>query len=137
MWSLTDKGQNSFSACMIITYRYRTFILKGSLPLKELYGRFPEFLDVMAVIRNIYGDDFIEIFERSFKNFKETIETKEKEKQMLEEEGDRISNQKVINSIDKGMEIYQMGSVLGTLFFLRKFCTYYHYTFKFKIHNLT
>lgn len=61
-------------------------ILDGSLSLKELYGRFPEFLDVMAVIRNIYGDDFIEIFERSFKNFEESIETKEKEKQMLEEE---------------------------------------------------
>ena len=49
-------------------------ILQGSLPLKDLYGRFPEFLDVMAVIRNIYGDDFIEIFERSFQNFKETID---------------------------------------------------------------
>ncbi len=49
-------------------------ILQGALPLKELYGRFPEFLDVMAVIRNIYGDDFIEIFERSFYNFKETID---------------------------------------------------------------
>ena len=48
-------------------------ILQGSLPLKELYGRFPEFLDVMAVIRNIYGEDFIEIFEKSFSNFKESI----------------------------------------------------------------
>ena len=48
-------------------------ILHGSLPLKELYGRFPEFLDVMAVIRNIYGEDFIEIFEKSFSNFKESI----------------------------------------------------------------
>ena len=28
----------------------------------------------MAVIRNIYGDDFIEIFERSFENFKESLE---------------------------------------------------------------
>ncbi len=49
-------------------------ILTGSLALKELYGRFPEFLDVMAVIRNIYGDDFIEIFERSFDNFKESLD---------------------------------------------------------------
>lgn len=49
-------------------------ILEGSLPLKELYGRFPEFLDVMAVIRNIYGDDFIEIFERSFRDFKISVD---------------------------------------------------------------
>lgn len=49
-------------------------ILDGSLPLREIYGRFPEFLDVMAVIRNIYGEDFIKIFERSFKNFKENFD---------------------------------------------------------------
>ena len=50
-------------------------ILEGSLPLKEIYGRFPEFLDVMAVIRNIYGDDFIEIFERSFTNFNDNVKS--------------------------------------------------------------
>ncbi|MEK4230663.1 HTH-type transcriptional regulator Hpr [Solibacillus sp. FSL H8-0538] len=49
-------------------------ILEGSLALKELYGRFPEFLDVMAVIRNIYGEDFIEIFERSFQDFEESYD---------------------------------------------------------------
>lgn len=49
-------------------------VLDGSLALKDLYGRFPEFLDVMAVIRNIYGDDFIDIFERSFKNFDTSLE---------------------------------------------------------------
>lgn len=49
-------------------------IIEGSLPLKELYGRFPEFLDVLAVIRNIYGEDFIEIFERSFTNLQDNIE---------------------------------------------------------------
>ncbi|MCZ6913331.1 MAG: hypothetical protein O7C59_01640 [Rickettsia endosymbiont of Ixodes persulcatus] len=49
-------------------------ILEGSLPLKELYGRFPEFLDVMAVIRNIYGDDFVEIFERSYKNYQNVFD---------------------------------------------------------------
>lgn len=49
-------------------------VLDGSLALKDLYGRFPEFLDVMAVIRNIYGEDFIDIFERSFKNFDTSLE---------------------------------------------------------------
>ena len=51
-------------------------ILEGSLALKDLYGRFPDFLDVMAVIRNIYGEDFIDIFERSFQNFNYTLEDK-------------------------------------------------------------
>ena len=43
-------------------------VVDGSLPLRNLYGKFPEFMDVMAIIRNIYGDDFMEIFEASFKN---------------------------------------------------------------------
>lgn len=68
---LTEKGK------VLILTMYEHYhdtdhsILEGSLPLKELYGRFPEFLDVMAVIRNIYGEDFVEIFESSFFNFKE------------------------------------------------------------------
>ena len=53
-------------------------VLNGSLPLKDLYGRFPEFLDVMAVIRNIYGDDFIDIFERSFSHFHESFDDLER-----------------------------------------------------------
>nr|WP_040224791.1 HTH-type transcriptional regulator Hpr [Bhargavaea cecembensis] len=48
--------------------------LEGSLPLKKLYGRFPEFIELMAVIRNIYGSDFMEIFERGFKNMDEMFE---------------------------------------------------------------
>ena len=47
--------------------------LDGSLPIKELYGKFPEFLEVMSVIRNIYGEDFMEIFERGFENIEEYI----------------------------------------------------------------
>ena len=43
-------------------------ILEGSLPIKDLYGKFPEFLEVMSVVRNIYGEDFMEIFERGFEN---------------------------------------------------------------------
>lgn len=43
-------------------------VVDGSIPLRNLYGKFPEFMDVMAIIRNIYGDDFMEIFEASFKN---------------------------------------------------------------------
>ncbi|GKV69904.1 HTH-type transcriptional regulator Hpr [Sporosarcina sp. NCCP-2716] len=41
-------------------------ILEGSQPIKNLYGKFPEFLEVMSVIRNIYGEDFMEIFEKGF-----------------------------------------------------------------------
>lgn len=48
-------------------------ILEGSLPIKDLYGKFPELLEVMSVVRNIYGDDFMEIFERGIHNLEQTI----------------------------------------------------------------
>lgn len=71
---LTEKG-NDLIVDMNHNYHNTDHtILEGSLPLKELYGRFPEFLDVMAVIRNIYGEDFIDIFERSFQNFRDNFE---------------------------------------------------------------
>ena len=38
------------------------------MPLKDLYGKFPEIMEMMAIVRNIYGDDFMEIFEKSFNN---------------------------------------------------------------------
>ncbi|MGN7116776.1 HTH-type transcriptional regulator Hpr [Lysinibacillus odysseyi] len=71
---LTDAGNDLILLMYEHYHDTHHSILTGSLALRELYGRFPEFLDVMAVIRNIYGDDFIEIFERSFDNFKESLE---------------------------------------------------------------
>lgn len=43
-------------------------IVKGAQPLHDIYGKFPEILEMMCIIRNIYGEDFMEIFEKSFSN---------------------------------------------------------------------
>ncbi|GEK33487.1 HTH-type transcriptional regulator Hpr [Kurthia sibirica] len=48
-------------------------VVEGSLPLKEMYGKFPQFLELLAVIRNIYGDDFMDIFEESFRNMEKQL----------------------------------------------------------------
>lgn len=42
--------------------------LSGTLPLRNIYGKFPDLMEIMTVIRNIYGNDFMHIFERSFTN---------------------------------------------------------------------
>src|SRR6185312_16372276 len=34
-------------------------VFQGALPLRQLYGKFPEAIELMAIVRNIYGDDFI------------------------------------------------------------------------------
>lgn len=53
-------------------------VFSGALPLRELYGKFPDIIEMMAIVRNIYGDDFMEIFERSFHNI---------ESEFVEEDG--------------------------------------------------
>lgn len=69
---LTEKGEKLMQEMIENYHDTPHSVIDGSLQLRDLYGKFPEFMDVMAVIRNIYGDDFMEIFEASFKN----IETK-------------------------------------------------------------
>ncbi len=53
-------------------------VFSGAIPLKKMYGKFPEFLELMAIVRNIYGNDFMEIFEKAFSNIEnEFVETEE------------------------------------------------------------
>nr|WP_285228752.1 HTH-type transcriptional regulator Hpr [Planococcus sp. ISL-109] len=65
---LTKKGEDLMQEMIERYHDTPHSVVEGSLPLRQLYGKFPEFMDVMAIIRNIYGDDFMEIFEASFKN---------------------------------------------------------------------
>lgn len=72
---LTDQGQELLTQLVESYEPDSSSVLSGSLPLKELYGKFPDIIEIMAIVRNIYGDDFMEIFEKSFanidRNFKE------------------------------------------------------------------
>ncbi|WP_100406542.1 HTH-type transcriptional regulator Hpr [Bacillus solitudinis] len=43
----------------------------GALPIKDLYGKFPEFSEIISILRHIYGPDFIDIFEQSLLKFDE------------------------------------------------------------------
>ena len=62
-------------------------LLQGTLPLKELYGKFPDILELTAIIRNIYGDDFMEIFHKSFHNLEQQlIEQEIEEREDFKEE---------------------------------------------------
>lgn len=65
---LTDAGKDLLIDMMAHYHETPHSVVEGALPLKELYGRFPDFMEVMAVLRNIYGEDFIQIFETSFRN---------------------------------------------------------------------
>ncbi|WP_418909789.1 HTH-type transcriptional regulator Hpr [Bacillus pinisoli] len=65
---LTENGEKLLLDLME-NYRPSTYsVFGGSLPLKEIYGKFPEFLDLTSIIRQIYGDEFLQIFEKSIEN---------------------------------------------------------------------
>ncbi|WP_339254157.1 HTH-type transcriptional regulator Hpr [Sporosarcina sp. FSL W8-0480] len=65
--AVTESGEEILQEMNENYYDSNHGILEGSLPIKSIYGKFPEFLEVMSVIRNIYGEDFMEIFEQGFK----------------------------------------------------------------------
>jgi MarR family transcriptional regulator, protease production regulatory protein HPr len=65
---LTEKGEEVLLKLLEDYDPSKNTVLKGALPLQNLYGKFPEMIEITAIIRNIYGDDFMTIFERSFNN---------------------------------------------------------------------
>lgn len=65
--AVTEEGQLLLDNMNENYYDSSHGILEGSLQMKSIYGKFPEYLEVMSVLRNIYGEDFMEIFERGFK----------------------------------------------------------------------
>jgi MarR family transcriptional regulator, protease production regulatory protein HPr len=67
---LTEKGERILLDSMKNYDPDHHAIFQGVSPLRELYGKFPEMIEMMSVVRNIYGNDFMEIFEKSFDNIK-------------------------------------------------------------------
>ncbi|WP_066174264.1 HTH-type transcriptional regulator Hpr [Bacillus marinisedimentorum] len=81
---LTDDGEKLLLRTMESYNPKENDVHSGALPLRNLYGKFPEMLEVMCIVRNIYGEDFMTIFEKSFENINE--EFIEKSRSLLVEE---------------------------------------------------
>ncbi|WP_174730598.1 HTH-type transcriptional regulator Hpr [Mesobacillus harenae] len=65
---LTELGESILLELMESYEPNKNAVFSGAMPLRDLYGKFPDIIEMMAIVRNIYGDDFMEIFERSFEN---------------------------------------------------------------------
>ena len=61
------------------------------MPLKEIFGKFPEIIEMMTIVRNIYGDDFMEIFEKSFDNIENEFTEEDGKLRKKERSRNRIS----------------------------------------------
>lgn len=65
---LTDKGEHLFLETMKSYDPDENSLIQGASPLKQIYGKMPEFQDLYALIREIYGSDYMDILERSINN---------------------------------------------------------------------
>lgn len=68
---LTDEGIKLLQKT-IECYNPNTYsVYSGALPIKDLYGKFPEFSEMVSIVRHIYGHDFMDIFEKSLQKIEE------------------------------------------------------------------
>lgn len=72
---LTEEGTEVFWSLLEEFDPTRNAVFKGSQPLYHLFGKFPEVAEMMCMIRHIYGDDFMEIFETSLTNIDNDFES--------------------------------------------------------------
>lgn len=99
---LTPKGEDVFLKILESYDPTRNAVLKGAQPLHQLYGKFPEIVEMMSIIRHIYGDDFMEIFEKSFSNIESEFTSEEgkmKKKQEAKEAGESIEMDKPLEPL--------------------------------------
>ncbi|WP_277673760.1 HTH-type transcriptional regulator Hpr [Piscibacillus halophilus] len=68
---LTDQGVKLFEETMEAHDSERNSVMNASLPLKSIYGRFPEFQDLESIVKHLYGDEYLEILDRSLESLSE------------------------------------------------------------------
>ena len=70
---ITDKGEELLLRLMEEYDPENNAVFNGALALRNFYGKFPENIELIAILRNIYGQDFIDIFEKSLEDIEENF----------------------------------------------------------------
>lgn len=74
---LTTEGEELFLKTLE-NYDPKSFsVYSGTLPIKELYGKYPEFAEVMSIVKHIYGSDFMSIFDKSIEKIESQFDEKD------------------------------------------------------------
>lgn len=74
---LTDSGRQLFLETMRAFNEHTYHVYQGAVPMKELYGKFPEFSELICIVRHIYGTEFIEQFDACLTDFQNDVEEKD------------------------------------------------------------
>ena len=70
---LTDEGQKLLLETFQSYDEHTYSVYGGALPIKELYGKFPEFSELISIVRHVYGSDFVDRFETSLLKFEDCL----------------------------------------------------------------
>lgn len=71
---MTTEGRNLLLKTFEV-YNPDTYsVYKGALPIKDLYGKFPEFSEIASILRHIYGPEFMTIYEQSLEKIEEEFD---------------------------------------------------------------
>lgn len=62
---LTEEGKNMFLKTIEDYNPLENPLFQGAIPLRDVYGELPDFDELTALIRSIYGEDFVQFIERS------------------------------------------------------------------------
>ncbi|QST00720.1 HTH-type transcriptional regulator Hpr [Pontibacillus sp. ALD_SL1] len=65
---LTAEGEELLLETMKSYNPENNSVIRGSMPLKDIYGKYPEFIELISMVREIYGDEYMEILDRSMMN---------------------------------------------------------------------
>lgn len=70
---LTKSGEDLFLETLEAYHPDTYGVFQGALPIKDLYGKFPEFSEITSMLRHIYGPDFIDMFEETLSKFNDNF----------------------------------------------------------------
>ncbi len=65
---ITPKGEETFIQIMETFDPNTNAVFKGALAIHDFYGKFPDAMEIITILRQIYGKDFIDTFEKSFEH---------------------------------------------------------------------
>lgn len=68
---ITPKGEEIFLEIMQEFNPEANSVFKGAQSIKDFYGRYPDGMEMNALLRQVYGQEFIDIFDQSISNIEE------------------------------------------------------------------
>ncbi|MDQ0205313.1 HTH-type transcriptional regulator Hpr [Alkalicoccobacillus murimartini] len=72
--NLTDEGRSLLLETFQSYDEHTYSVYGGALPIRELYGKFPEFSELISIVRHVYGSDFVDRFETSLLKFEDCLD---------------------------------------------------------------